>query len=121
MELKTDQDKHCLKLCQVKEFKTNRYYLNEGALVPYLLGLDIKFVLPKSVTDHRSEKVYKIVKKEYLVVPWTTLVGNVGGTLGKFIGFSFVGLSDWILRYASKLLTFIKKILKKVKLQTEYQ
>ena len=123
MELKTDQDKHCLKLCQVKEFKTNRYItnLNKGVLAPYLHGLDIKFVLPKSVTDHRSEKVYKIVKKEYLVVPWTTLVGNVGGTLGMFIGFSFVGFSDWILRYASKLLKFIKKIPNNVKLQREYQ
>ena len=30
------------------------------------------------------------------------LVGNVGGTLGMFIGFSFVGTSEWFMDLVGK-------------------
>ena len=32
-----------------------------------------------------------------------SLVGNVGGQLGMFIGFSFLGLFDWIVSVAIKV------------------
>ena len=45
--------------------------------------------------------VQKIVKKEYLVNTLISLVGNVGGTLGMFVGISMFGvtqrLQDFVL------------------------
>lgn len=47
--------------------------------------------------DHRSEEPYKTVHTEYLIVSDMALVGNMGGMLGLFIGFSFLGISEWIV------------------------
>ena len=32
-----------------------------------------------------------------------SLIGNVGGTLGMFVGFSFIGTVEWILDVFSRL------------------
>ena len=36
------------------------------------------------------------IDREKLRVPFTTLIGNIGGTLGLFLGFSFMMFWDWI-------------------------
>ena len=33
---------------------------------------------------------------EKLIVPFETLISNIGGTLGLFLGFSFILIWDWI-------------------------
>ena len=53
--------------------------------------------------NHRSEEPFKIVRKEYLIMSGISLVGNVGGMLGLFIGFSFLGISEWIVDGLAKV------------------
>ena len=65
-----------------------------------------RFKPPRSSKDMRSSELFKLVSKEYLIMPLISFVGNVGGTLGMFVGFSFIGLTEWILRMLGRLATF---------------
>ena len=49
---------------------------------------------------------------QVLIYKWTSLIAEFGGTLGLFLGFSFMTLWDGIF-YLRKLITWIKKKLKK--------
>ena len=55
-----------------------------------------------------SRKPFKIIKKEYLILNDMSLIGNVGGTLGMFVGFSFIGTFEWLLDILSKVKNHIK-------------
>ena len=44
-----------------------------------------------------SDKINKFVHREYLVWTVTSMVGNIGGQLGLWVGFSFTGLVAGIL------------------------
>ena len=59
--------------------------------------------------DYRSKKPYKTVHMEYLLMTGMSLVGNVGGMLGLFIGFSFLGFSEWIMDCIARLFEWVKK------------
>ena len=59
--------------------------------------------------EHRSDKTFKIVKKEYLIMNTITLVSNVGGMMGLFVGFSFLGLFEDIMEVVTKLWARIKE------------
>ena len=54
--------------------------------------------MPKYNRDTRSKTPYKTVKTEYLVnsLVIVSLIGTVGGTMGMFVGFSFMGTSEWL-------------------------
>ena len=59
---------------------------------------------------HRSMEPFKTVKREYLLMTTMSFIGNVGGTLGMFIGFSFVGTSEWLIDIVSKAWTWIREV-----------
>ena len=56
-----------------------------------------------------SKKPFKIIKKEYLIMNEMSLVGNVGGTLGMFVGFSFIGTIEWLMDILSKFKNHVKQ------------
>ena len=49
----------------------------------------------------RSTGPSKIVHEEYFVTPWWSLVGNVGGALGMFVGFSFIGATEKMMEFGA--------------------
>ena len=49
------------------------------------------------------------VNTEYLLYDFISTLGNVGGTLGLFIGFSFSGLISYILHGAIKFVDFVNQ------------
>ena len=69
--------------------------------MPNQITFGYKFEQRRGVRGKRSEMVQKMVKKEYLVNTLISLVGNVGGTLGMFVGISMFGvtqrLQDFVL------------------------
>ena len=72
--------------------------------------IQYNFGSPHSSWNTRSEKLFKMVKVEYYTLV-LVLVGNVGGTLGMFIG--FIGTSEWLLdKVFLNLLAVIKECLK---------
>ena len=90
------------KSCTVKEFRTKmrEKYTYYG---PNTMGFDYQFALPTATKHVRSKKPLKKVKTEYWLLPLSTLVGNVGGTLGMFVGFSFIGVSERFLSLGQSL------------------
>ena len=88
--LEEDQDKFCKKSCIVKEFgitKTSTVPLHLRKRGQTVFGY--QFEAPKATRNQLSKEPFKNVKREVWAVTFASLVGNVGGTLGMLIGFSF--------------------------------
>ena len=49
------------------------------------------------------------VKTEYLIYDDIAMIGNVGGTLGLFVGFSFTGLISFLLNTIINIISTIRK------------
>ena len=60
----------------------------------YAFKLNYRFHAQKVAS---SAKILKTLKKEYLVVTWISLIENIGGTLGFFVGFSLLGICEWLI------------------------
>ena len=59
--------------------------------------MEYRFAVPKGTRDLFSKKPFKTVKTEHWRTNGITLVGDVGGTLGLFVGFSFLATSEWLM------------------------
>ena len=113
-DLILDQEKYCQKSCRVENFKTLRskkwVTLDDydkwnwtGWIQRRSFLLGYEFDLASVNTNRRSIKPFKTVHSEYLIMNGMSLVGNIGGTLGMFIGFSLIGATDWFFDHAKKL------------------
>ena len=67
--------------------------------------LELRFSQPKSNRHQRSGEPFKTVYKETLSMTFMPFIGNIGGTLGMFIGFSLIDSADWLLRLVEKALS----------------
>ena len=113
--LKLDHENHCKKTQNVKEFKIEalkggRNTTNDPKPEENYKIIEYKFSVPLFMEDHRPEEPFKTVMTEYFVTTGLSLVGNVGGTLGMFIGFSFLGTAEWLLNVAEAVIKEMKKI-----------
>ena len=85
----------CLAPCKYKEIRA----VGPPRNYPYRLGEYVDFSPNLVTTDIRKET-------EKLTVPFPTLIANIGGLLGLFLGFSFVMFWKWLeyaFRYIVKL------------------
>ena len=70
---------------------------------------DDVFVLTISVSDPESSRgrmtiIPQVrVHQEYLVWTWYSLLGNAGGQMGLWVGFSFIGTTIWALNLFKKI------------------
>ena len=46
------------------------------------------------------------IQKEYLIHDFIGMLGSIGGTLGMFIGFSFLGVISSLMEYFQKLVDY---------------
>ena len=106
IQLEADQDVYCKKSWNIKEFKAEDF---KSGHETDKTGLRFQFVLPQTTKDHMSKKPFKIIKKEYLIMNEMSLVGNIGGTLGMFVGFSFIGTIEWLMDILSKFKNHVKQ------------
>ena len=67
--------------------------------------------------NFEGSKVWTVTKDAKITLP--DMIGNIGGTLGVFIGFSFLGLLDtlieWLEYLRTRISTMIKRFLIKIK------
>ena len=105
-----DQEKHCKKSCKVKEFGVGKsfepHYMCASSLNRLAFGY--RFSQPLS-GDTRSISLHKTVKTEYLVNTRIAMVGTVGGTLGMFVGFSIIGLLEWLMPLGDRMMNKLRK------------
>ena len=102
-----DQNKHCKPSCRIKEFKVVR-----GPRMPNPGGskVIISFELPAATRRQLTKIPQKTVLKEYHVITGVAFLGNVGGMLGIFVSFSWLGMSEWILKVSEGIYMRIHKI-----------
>ena len=91
--LETDQETYCKKTCQVQEYKSMlkrqiQFERNDKFILEY------HWEAPQSTRDARSNQLYKKVFTETYVMSGVSLLGNAGGILGTFVGFSFIGIYE---------------------------
>ena len=86
----------------------NKNWNFTGKIAANSFILEYRFQLPKLARDRRSKDPFKTVKREYLIITWISLVGTVGGTLGMFVGFSFLGLSESTLNVAGNVYRWLR-------------
>ena len=94
---KQDLNQRCMKSCHVKEFKFAEKTITTHRLDEDASVMEIRFDVPASTNSRRIQEPFKIVKNEYLMIDFISLVGVVGGTLGLFAGFSFLGVAEWMV------------------------
>ena len=106
LKLEEDQQKYCKRSCTVKEFQTEvgteRIMIigeNVTNWESFPMGFQYQLASPAGTKDQRSKEFFKTVKQEYLVNSLLSLVGNVGGTMGMFIGFSIIGMFESMTAY----------------------
>ena len=86
-----------------------RKFLKNSIVETILENLDNKYMVwpafsPRRTGRGKYSKYLSIdVHKEYLAVTNTSLVGNVGGQLGLFVGFSFTGFIAWMFDLFPKI------------------
>ena len=83
-------DEEGLRSCHTKEFRTE--HRDEGILgrMGGFLELEYKFTAPISASNSWTDKPTKTSIKHFYLTTWNTLIGTVGGTLGLFVGLSFL-------------------------------
>ena len=105
--LKSDQDKHCTRSCLVKEFKLEEVKIRSQTSSNNF-SFSYYFELPSSLRGLQPEKPFKTVNREYWIMTGMSLIGNVGGTLGMFIGFCFIATFEWLAEKMNRLFSCFK-------------
>ena len=65
--------------------------------------LEYHWEAPQSTRDARSNQLYKKVFTETYVMSGVSLLGNAGGILGMFVGFSFIGIYETLAAVWAKV------------------
>ena len=73
------------------------------------ISFTVKFLIAENSKPWYN-KFTKTVFEEYLQTSWISLVGTVGGTLGLFVGISFLELGSWVQSKLSVLARRIKRL-----------
>ena len=101
-KLNRDMDKLCKISCNVKEYRFGEGERVRGESVNRSSMLfEYEFDSPSSTNSNRFRVPLKVVKTEYEVFPFISLVGVVGGTLGMFVGMSFMGIAEQLISAVS--------------------
>ena len=111
-KLRLSQEKECKRPCKILEFQIGTYRppihrdkTSNGFTIGFVFDRD------RWLRGLRSERMMKLIKKEYLVNTFMSLVGTVGGTIGMFVGLSIVDATQWFEDFVLlPVLGWIKKI-----------
>ena len=115
------------KSCHVYEYDINKDYVNQNLknmikvgneTVSKILGSDdvddtiilkLRIDLPDWSKGDRTKELQLDVYTEYYIWSGVSLVGNVGGQLGLFIGFSFLGSWVWLMSKAQMIWSWVTR------------
>ena len=90
------------KSCVAKEFHIDKVH-KDG---PYVgpdgqdssgFGLNIKFSISESTNNMWTDRFTKTVTQEYYIKTGIEVIGTVGGTLGLFVGLSFLDSGSFLV------------------------
>ena len=99
------------KACHIKEYVVESLKITEKKFKNNKQGLTVSFNF-KAPTFSRvgwTSQLYKTVYEEYRLVNEITLTGVVGGTIGMFVGLSFMDLASGIMNSVYKTCIYFSK------------
>ena len=109
-QMMTNQDKHCKKTCKVKEFQVIRESSSlSGSSLSRVNIVDVFFELPDATRGFMSKTPYITVNMEHFLISDLALLGNVGGILGIFVGFSFLGITELLMSVGETMWKRLRK------------
>ena len=88
----------CLLPCSYTHYSLSDSYPFEGN--------ETEFVISYALTDH-------LIEEEVLLFPLDSLVSELGGALGLFLGFSFLGAVDTMQTWAKTSLAMFRQRLQR--------
>ena len=94
----------------LEDYIFNRTLLDEildNQMDKYMILLE--FAKGKWSNGLYANKIQKHIYREYLAWTGTSLVGNIGGQLGLWVGFSVAGFISGAMNYHFGILTFVRK------------
>ena len=113
--LKYNQFQEYKETCRSKQFCSVQDYTVEESDVEIhetedRISFYIRYGEPKYSRGHRGRgnRPAMVVHTENLIIDGFTLLGNVGGQMGMFIGFSFIGAIGWIIRAIKKACNLLR-------------
>ena len=90
----------CLPQCSKTHYKLFKsVYTENTESETAKRNLQINYVIPLKVMN---------IEKEYLIHDFIGMLGSIGGTLGMFIGFSFLGVISSMLEYLQKFMDYLE-------------
>ena len=105
--LMLDQTELSTRTCKVKEFKTKPIPISKNTVDGNLV-VWIRFERAEEEVANAREwlttTTFKTVKREQYVISTFSLIGNIGGTLGMFVGFSLLSTSEGIMNVIETVL-----------------
>ena len=108
-ELDKDHYEECKRSCNAKEFSTSLVRTAQESMLLKKNRFSIEYHFDMPDKDLMTKRLHKTVKKEYLIMSVNSLVGNVGGALRMFLGFSFFRLSKWLMTLGGKLVSWFQR------------
>ena len=94
----TSSGKCVERACEITQYTGKVVYEETSIRALHTRSFGYYFLPPQSV----------IIQEEFLIYDFAGMLGTIGGTLGMFIGFSFVGLVSMFLQYFDSFLNCFK-------------
>ena len=92
-----------------KDYIFNKTLLDELLVgQSYKLMILLEFAKGKWSNGLYANKIQKHIHKEYLAWTATSMVGNVGGLLGLWVGFSFTGFILGAIKFVTSVSTIVR-------------
>ena len=85
------------KSCTIKEFRTKHWTVSNRDEDDHSLSLIYKFTALVTTSNSWTDKPSKTIVTQFYIRTWNLLIGTVGGTLGLFVGLSFLGVGTWLM------------------------
>ena len=82
--------------------------MKQGALDTSRFFANVIFKLADSSRGQITKTPRKTIKQEHYILSGLSFLGNIGGILGIFVGFSILGTTEWITYVLEALLQKFK-------------
>ena len=96
---------------QNTEYKIDAHSGSKRSVQKSKIGLHIRFETSRSDNRVWNRDPEKTLLEEYLIIDEISFVGIIGGTLGLFVGLSFIYLVSEVIEAASYVASFFRDLL----------
>ena len=105
-QMDQDSPKKMSKTCKTKVFSIKHKIIG---WTDSHMELRYTFAVRNTDSSTWTDRPSKTVVKEFYITTMNGVIGTVGGTLGLFVGLSFLGVGTWLLDSLTYIISVIKR------------